>query len=264
MKNREYLVFRICVAAWLFGWFFKYHYHFAPHLLQRIIAFPIVTEQFPSFFMNPYVAIIAYHLPLLCVFGFFIKRHIRTVYISIGLLLLLCTTILGLHIDTYNDMTFISSFWVAIWLAWYAYYIDDKEHIARHAPFLVKCIIALLFLGGTVGKLTPEYWSGEVFYNTVIHQTPGFFGEFISSAYSIEQQKVIIGFLSKVIIIAEGLLVLSPLFPYRFFAAFAALTIVMLVVFRSFQILSVLSCLAGITLTCLLLLHNSNAEPSSR
>lgn len=250
--NREYLVFRLAVIAWLIGWFFKYAF-FAPHLLFQIHEYPVIIQQFPAFFQNKYVAGYAYFLPLLAIIGIFFQR--RRVYLTIGLVLLSCATLLGLHIDTYNDMTFISSFWVAIWLVWYAYYIDDTDHIKQQAPMLAKCIIGLLFLGGTIGKLTPEYWSGEVFYNTVIRQTPGFFGSLVVQYCSVEQQKFIMSLVSKIIIIAEGLLVLSPVYPYRLFATFSALTILMLVFFRHWQILSVLSCLGGMVLACLLLIH---------
>ena len=192
--TREYLVFRLVVIAWLIGWYFKYSF-LAPHLLHHIHEYPVIIHQFPAFFQNKYVAGCAYFLPILAGLGIFIPR--RRVYLCIATILLGCTTTLGLHIDTYNDMTFISSFWVAIWLVWYAYYIDDAKHIVRHAPMLAKCMIALLFLGGTIGKLTPEYWSGEVFYNTVIRQTPGFFGSMVVQYCTVDQQKMIMSLVSK-------------------------------------------------------------------
>lgn len=262
--NREYLVFRLSALAWLTGWFFKYGY-FYPYLLHTTQVYPVTAAQFPAFFENPGVAAVVYHLPLLAAAGLFFQR--RAVFIATGCLFLLCAGILGLHIDTYNDMTFVSSFWVAVWLIWYAVHIDKPDHIAEHAPFLAKCIVGLLFLGGTVGKLTPEYWSGEVFYNTVVRQTPGFFGMFVAKTFSVDQQRLIMSIISKGIIIVEALLVLSPLYPYRFYAAFASFSIVMLVVFRHWQILSVLSCLAGITLACLLLLRDrprTETNPQTR
>jgi len=256
-EGREYLVFRLSAAAWLFGWFLKYKF-FGPYFSHLIFAYPVSAQQFPHFFLNPSIAFAAYHMPVLCIFGLLTQK--RLVYIFMSLLMVICTTILGLHINTYNDMTFISSFWVALWLAWYAFHIDDRHHIQTHAPFMAKCIIALLFLGGTVGKLTPEYWSGEAFYNLVVHQTPGYVGIYLMNAFSVENQKLILSVLSKIIIITEGLLVLSPLYPYRFFCAFGICVIIMLVLFRSWQIFSVLSCLTGITLSCLLLINNPNQK----
>lgn len=256
-KNREYLVFQISVAAWLFGWFVKYKF-FGPYLSSDIFAYPVFAEQFPRFFQNPSVAFTAYHMPVLCLLGLLTQR--RLVYIVMSLLMLVCTTLLGLHISTYNDMTFISSFWAALWLVWYTFHMDDKQHIRVHAPFLVKCIIALLFLGGTAGKLTPEYWSGEAFYNLIVRQTPGYIGVYLINTFSVENQRLILGIVSKIIIVTEGLLVLSPLYPYRLFCLLGGSVIVMIVLFRSWQILSVLSCLAGIILSCLLLLTDSKSN----
>ena len=256
-RNQQYLVFQLSVAAWLFGWFLKYKF-FGAYLSNDIFAYPVLAKQFPRFFQNPSVAFTAYHMPILCPLGLLTQK--RLVYIFISLLMLACTTILGLHSDTYNDMTFVSSFWVALWLVWYAFHIEDPQHIQTHAPFLTKCIIALLFLGGAVGKLTPEYWNGRAFYNLVVHQTPGYVGAYLINTFSIEHQKLIVGVLSKIIIITEGLLVLSPFYPYRFFCLFGVCVIIMLVLFRSWQIFSVLSCLAGIILACLLLLTDYKSD----
>jgi len=256
-EGRVYLVFQISAAAWLFGWFLKYKF-FGPYFSNLIFTYPVFTDQFPPFFQNPNVAFTAYHMPVLCILGIFTQK--RFVYIGMSLLMLICTIILGLHIDTYNDMTFISSFWVALWLLWYSFHIDDQRHIKAHAPLIAKCIIALLFLGGTVGKLTPEYWSGEAFYNLVVHQTPGYAGIYLRNTFTIENQKLILGVLSKMIIMAEGLMILSPLYPYRIFCVFGVCVIFMLVLFREWQIFSVLSCLAGITLSCLLLIDGTKSK----
>jgi hypothetical protein len=161
--------------------------------------------------------------------------------------------VLGLHIETYNDMTFISSFWVALWLVWYAFHMHDSAHIVRHAPFLAQCLIAMIFLGGTVGKLTPEYWSGEAFYNLIIRFQPQYLGRLIHDHFSIEQQKIFASVFSKAVIFVEGLLVFSPLFSYTMFCGLSVLTVAAIVMFRSWTILSVLTCLAGMVLSCLLL-----------
>ncbi len=252
IANRtEYRVFRLCAMAWLLGWLVKIWYFF-PYLRYHIFMFPVTAKQFPEFFLNNNVALIAYHLPIVCLFFLFIEK--RVVLLFIASIMLACTTVLGLHIDTYNDMTFISSFWVALWLLWFAYNINDRAHIVRHAPYLAQCIIGLLFLGGTVGKLTPEYWSGEAFYNLVVRETPGPFGLYLLEHYSVETQKVIMAYVSKAIIVSEALLAIAPVYPYRLFCGFGIFTVAMLVVFRNVQILSVLACLAGMALACLLLI----------
>ena len=236
--------------AWLFGWYIKLWF-FYDYLRFEIFEFPVRSEQFPDFFLSNEISLAAYYLPALTLFPLFIEK--RRVCIAISCVLLACATILGLHVNTYNDMTFVSSFWIAAWLLWFACSLNAHDHLARHAPMLAKCIIALLFLGGTVGKVTPEYWSGEAFYNLVVRETPAYFGNFLTAHFSADEQLAILAVVSKIIVLSEAALVLSPVYPYPLFCALSILTIVMLVLFRGFQILSVLSCLAGVSLACLLI-----------
>src|SRR3989338_2707867 len=98
-RGKESLVFRLCVIAWLFGWFFKYTF-FGEYFTHHIFDFPVTAEQFPRFFLSNQIAFTAYHLPALCILGLFVRK--RSVYIVMSSLLLLCTTILGVHINTYN------------------------------------------------------------------------------------------------------------------------------------------------------------------
>lgn len=251
-ENKKIMaVFQWTVLAWLAGWYIKGKF-FHPYLLFHIYAYPMTHAQFPPFFQNPAVAIAAYYLPILCFAGILLKR--QAVYKLISLILFSCTVILGLHMDTYNDMTFISSFWVALWLVWYAFHLHDHDHIRRHAPLLVKCMVAMIFLGGTVGKLTPEYWSGEAFYNLIIHFQPQYVGRLIHDHFSIDHQKLFASVFAKLVILMEGLLIFSPFFHYYLFCALSVVTVITIVLFRSWTILSVLLCLSGMILSCLILL----------
>lgn len=255
MKTSEKInaVFQLTVIAWLTGWYIKGKF-FHSYLLFYIYAYPVSSAQFPPFFQNPVVTTTAYYLPLFCFAGIILRR--QAVYQAISLVLLMCAAILGLHMNTYNDMTFISSFWVALWLVWYAFHIHDHEHIQRHALFLVQCMVAMIFLGGTVGKLTPEYWSGEAFYNLIINFQPQYLGRLVHDHLSVENQKLFASIFSKIVIFVEGLLIFSPFFPYYLFCVIGVLTVITIVLFRSWTILSVLSCLAGMILSCLLLVRN--------
>lgn len=252
-------VFQLTVLAWLMGWYIKGKF-FHQYLLFHIYAYPISHAQFPPFFQDPAIATAAYYLPVLCFAGILLSR--QDVYKVISLLLLSCTVILGLHMETYNDMTFISSFWVALWLVWYAFHLHDHAHIRRHAPFLVQCMVAMIFLGGTVGKLTPEYWSGEAFYNLIIHFQPQYVGRLIHDHFSMEHQKIFSSVFAKMVILMEGLLIFSPFFHYYLFSALSVVTVVVIVLFRSWTILSVLLCLSGMILSCLLLLPAAEKAPN--
>lgn len=249
---RLFRIFRLVVLAWLLGWFFKFTF-FSTYFRHIIHAFPVTHEQFPSFFTNNVVSMLFYFLPVVVLPALFIPRRIIAM-LTAGILLL-ASIVSGLHINTYNDMTFVSSFWVALWLLWLSIHIHNPQQAVVHGPRLIKCLIGMIFLGGTVGKLTDEYWNGEVFYNTVVKQTPGFFGLYLRENFPLDQQHAIVALISKLIIIVEAALVFSPLYPYRFFTIFGVFSVCMLVVFRSWQILSVLSCLTGMILGGLLLVN---------
>ncbi len=252
-----FLVFRLTILTWLFGWFFKFKF-LSRHYGFYTFVYPFFHEQFPAFFLDPAVSYIAFYLPLVAILVFLTNS--RVIARGVSLVMLICAGILGLHINSYSDMTYISSFWVAMWLLWYAFHLDDPDHLRQHAPRLAQCVIGLLFLGGTVGKLTPEYWGGEAFHQLVVLDTPGFVGQLLTAFCPLQQQQFIMSILSKLIIVCEALLVLSPFYHYRFFAVFGVLTIVMLVLFRSWQILSVLSCLGGMVLACLLMVNRPQEE----
>lgn len=253
--DKLFSVFQITTLAWLTGWFIKIKF-FHSYLSYIIYAYPVMNNQFPPFFQNPALASSAFYLPVICFAGVLFRR--RSVYQLISLLLLLCAVILGLHTDTYNDMTFISSFWVALWLVWYAFHLHDPDHIRQHAPFLAKCIIAVIFLGGTVGKLTHEYWSGEAFYNLLIHVQPQYLGRLIHDNLPLDQQKIFSGIFSKIVIFVEGSLIFSPIMPYYMFSILSVVAVITIVLFRSWTILSVLLCLAGMVLSCLILIDKES------
>ncbi len=258
---RLFRIFRLVTLAWLIGWYFKFSF-FATYFRHIIHAFPVSHELFPAMFTNNMISAWFYFLPVAVLPLLFVPR--RAAALITSSVLLVCAVVTGLHINTYNDMTFVSSFWVALWLMWLSIHMNDLKHVQAHGPMLIKCLIGMIFLGGTVGKLTDEYWNGEVFYNTVVKQTPGFFGLFLREHFAIGQQQTIVAFISKLIIGVEALLVLSPLYPYRFFAVFGIFSVSMLVIFRSWQILSVLSCLTGMIIGGLMLMALAQSTQTAR
>jgi hypothetical protein len=114
-------------------------------------------------------------------------------------------------------------------------------------------------LGGTVGKLTPEYWDGEVMGRIFIVQTDQSPAGKILRHLSPELQKTAATWISRSVIGVEAILALSPLFPYRFVVLLGSAVFVVISIFSTWRIFSVLACLTGMLLACLLLEKSNNA-----
>lgn len=242
---------------WLAGWYLKAGFYF-PYLVQTTKHYPVAHPFFPEFFLSPYVATVFYFLPLLVVpMLSFCGRGF--VWVA-AVLMALSAAVLNLHINTCNDATFVTSFWVALWLCWFTSQAGRATpHVRRHARFLAQCLIGVIFLGGTVGKLTPEYWDGEVMGRIFIVQTDQSPVGKILRHLSPELQKTAATWISRAVIGVEALLALSPFFPYRFVAVLGSAVFVVISIFSTWRIFSVLACLMGMLLACLLLEKSNNA-----
>jgi hypothetical protein len=234
---------RVMMFFWLAGWFLKASF-FVPYLLRTTVAYPVADAFFPSFFMNPFVAMTFYLLPVLIVPVAVLKWQ-RWFWVS-AVLLVVCAAMLNLHINTCNDATFVTSFWSGLWLCWLVRHISETDDSFRlQANVLAQCVVAIMFMGGVIGKLTPEYWSGQIFRQIFIEQggsSP--FGKILGNV-SGNVQGFVLAYLAKIIIGVELLLGLAPLLPYRFVMAVMVMTSVGISLFSTWRIFSVLLCLLG-------------------
>ncbi len=98
-------------------------------------------------------------------------------WLSLAAISLLC-----LHQGSYNDATFTTAWWTALWSAWLAgrlTWLSSRsaattvgappaelldERLYAQASRLAAAIVSLILLGGAVGKWTQEYWSGQALY----------------------------------------------------------------------------------------------------
>ena len=238
-------VVRTAVAFWLLGWFIKFEFYL-PYLFGYTANEPVRIAFFPPFFRNPAVATVFYALPIVTLGVFFIRRLI---YARIcGLIMAVSALVLMLHIDTYNDATFVTSFWTALWLIWFTAYARREDAIfSRHTRTLIQCIVGLMFLGAVVGKLTPEYWSGQVMADIFFKEQFSSVAAWVAHLPGMDTQ-LLASWVAKLVIVSELILVLAPLFPYRWLCGFAIPVMGIMPIFCSVWILSVLGCLIGLLL----------------
>lgn len=156
---RRDLAVRIALGVWAVGWGWK-----AGFLIFQIgvrgLAIPIRYDGLPAILLNQEVALVAYLVPLLAaVVG--VVRGGRAV-VAAALVGCISAWVLVSHVATYNDATFVTAWWAGLWIAWAG---SRTEAEARAwGPRLAQAVISLVFLGGVLGKLTPEYTSGEAMY----------------------------------------------------------------------------------------------------
>ncbi|MCC6758547.1 MAG: hypothetical protein IT395_02835 [Candidatus Omnitrophica bacterium] len=242
---------RIVMMFWLAGWYIKISFY-APYLLNTTRDFPILHPMFPSFFQAPNVADLFYFLPVAIVPLVFFRRES---YLKVAaVLMVVCSAVLNLHINTCNDATFVTSFWVGLWVLWFLFHCHGTpKNFRPQAKNLALCILGVIFLGGFVGKLTPEYWSGQVMSDILFAGgLKTLLGQFVLSLPEDIRQSVMV-FLSRLVIILEGILVFTPFLPVWFVLGAMCCILLGFSFFSTWMISSVLLCLLGLVFATVLL-----------
>jgi hypothetical protein len=264
--NRHLTVYKIVLAGFLVGWFIKLPVFLWAYINQTTVNFPLKYELFPSFFESPTSSRVFYFLPLLTITLFFIKlqdsKNKSFVLFKIAsFILLLCSLVLMLHSNTYNDATFVSSFWVSIWLLWFSWHMHSEENKFRlHACHLALCLVSMIFLGGFIGKCTREWWNGEVMFGIMNSFFTHWPFSWIKNNLTFEQLRDLTKYMSWGIIMIEFVLATSFLWPKKWVLRIAPFLILGIVFFRTWRILSVLSCIIMLLWACVLLLPKLETE----
>ena len=241
-------IIRGVMITWLLGWYIKGHFFFL-YLFHEIVTVPISNSFFPAVFSNSLVAQFAYVLPLLTIFAIF-QPH-KGYFCLSSCLMIFSSAILCWHEDTYNDATFVTSFWVALWLLWVSINLDRRDREFRgHARVLAVSILSIVFMGGVVGKLTPEYWNGEIVYHIFFVQDNHSPIIGLKRILSLEQLRSLSVVISRLIIGVEVFFSFSLFLPFRLFRFWAPLLMGGITLFSTWRILSVLSCLIGMIWFC--------------
>jgi hypothetical protein len=157
-----------------------------------------------------------------------------------------------LHINTYNDVGFITSFWVGLWLVWFAFNMDTKKNnFELHAIQLALSIVTLIFLGGAIGKCSREWWDGDVLLAIMQANFIHWPFNWLKQSLSTEDMLLLSKSLSRALIFTEALIATCLLWPKNKALLYTPILILGIVAFRTWIILSVLSCLVSMLWACL-------------
>jgi hypothetical protein len=254
--NKNVSALRLIMWFWLVGWFLKIGF-LAPYLLSDIVHYPIVNTFFPEILQSSLIAQVAYFFPAFIILGMVFRRMFS--YELATKIMTVCSLILMLHSETYNDATFINSFWVGLYCMWFvSQFKRCDQSFRKHACSLAQCLVSMIFLGGFVGKITQGYWSGEVFYNIFFTSSPYFPFTYFRDHFLINQQRFIAVIFSRGIIFLEAFIALGFFIPIRLFCSVVPLFLFCFMFTNTWRILSVLLCLIGLLWASLLLMKEED------
>lgn len=236
---------RVATIGWLVGWYWK----IAPNLahLREALAVPVDVPWLPAPLRAPSVAAIAYALPIGGAAALWTSA--RASRIAGALVLALAALVGCIHVELFNDAGFVTSFWTALWIAWLAAARDDE--LGNHGPLLARCVVAFVFFGGAVGKLSRAYASGEVFYHLYFEQKSNWPYAALRASLSDATLHTIARWFSRLVIAGELLLSLGPIVKHRLYVIGACAVIVFMVVSSTFYLFSVLAPLGAILVASL-------------
>ncbi|MBZ0165323.1 MAG: hypothetical protein K8I00_00850, partial [Candidatus Omnitrophica bacterium] len=143
------------MGFWVLGWFVRTKY-FLTYLFGHVLKYPVAHDFFPGFLQNGEVSVVIFFLPLLALTA--LINPSRAKYLFASSVLIVSAAVSMCHLDTYNDATNVTCLWVGVWLFWVSWNLQrTDESFCWQACFLAQLIVGMIFLGGAVGKMTPEY-----------------------------------------------------------------------------------------------------------
>lgn len=184
-----------------------------------------------------------------------------------GLALVGCLFVMLIHQASYNDMTFATSLWVAIWSFWFTTRMDKDEprDLLRSGAFLARVIGSMILLGGAVGKWTPEYWSGEVMFDIYFRDRDFWLFNYLRDTYDAETLRTIATWYSRKIIAAETLFGFGMwLLPSKWAAAAGVTIFFSIAFFSNLLLFSVLWCLVGLSAVGFLVMRKEEGASTSQ
>lgn len=239
LPGRARIAWRVAGAAWLVGWFWK-----TPFWIENfriMFRHPVVYDGLPGWLQPPWLALAAWLAPLFAAWPLWRPRRLT---VRIAAPLMLVSAFVGcVHVETFSDATFLTSFWSAAWLTWLAWAPDD-EAIRRHGPLLSRSVLAFVFLGAAVGKTTPEYLGGDAFYHLYFLQRDRWPYDALREHEALG--RALARALGRGSVAAEWLAVTGPLWRHRAYTIFFIAVALTMVAISTWMLMSVLVCLGGL------------------
>lgn len=264
LPTRPLIAHRIVQAGIFLTLVWKWAYFRLSAEVYRTI--PLDDPFFPDVLRSVATLSAAYLLTLVAVPLSFLTTSM-TLRRVCGWITVIGTTLMCLHQGSYNDMTFVTAWWTSLWSLWFVHrdWSQDPETLLRRGAFLSRLLISLILLGGAIGKWTPEYWSGEVFFDIYFRDRDYWVFNLLRARFDTESLREIAMWYSRQVVVIEtlggfGLWLLPP----RLAAVAAMVILASIALLSNLLLFSVLSCLIGLAAVGLLVKAATVGVPASR
>ena len=243
------VVYRVVVAFLIASLLWKSSYY--PALYAIYTAYSLNDSFFPSFFSSTIVLGMLLMVPVVLGVMAMLVRE-KALLILQSSVTAVCMFGMCIHQGSYNDVTFLTCFWVSLWCVWYSVKLGSppRELIEKSKTFAIL-IVSLIFLGGAVGKWTPGYWSGQVLYEIYFVDRDFWFFNLLRSNLQPEALREFATYYSRVVIIAESGCALLWLLPVKLAGGIALAMLVGIALLSNTYLFSVMFCLCGLAIVCL-------------
>lgn len=241
------VVFLITLVAWYIK-FTTLVYAYNSH-----IGLPFMEHGLLSGVMlSPHCSLVTYMTPLLGVIGLIYPRRCWAV---LGSIVLMVSSLMMLwNIHSYNDATFVVTFWVSAWLLWWSITMNSADGgYSRWAVRLGLLVVAFIFLGGAVGKWTAAYWSGEAVYHIYFMQKDLFVYSWMREHFDEPMLRSIACVFSRVLVLVESLWATVFLWPARLAGMATIVLSVAIIAGSTWMLFSVMGGIIGLSAGMLLI-----------
>jgi hypothetical protein len=186
----------------------------------------------------------------------------RVGLLAVRIVLLALLFGLCIHQQSYNDVTFVTCFWTVAWSTWLVFAMrgrGERELLEIGATFS-HLILAMIFFGAAVGKLTPGYWNGDVLYGIYFESRSYWTFDLARSAFDDDGLRKLACVYSRIVIVSEFVCSLIWLMPLRLGSTVALVTTIGIALLNNLSLFSVVSCLIGLSLVGLMVPREKTVE----
>jgi hypothetical protein len=207
---------------------------------------------FPRFTFSARSSVIWFWVPLLCAPLLLInKRGAAVVWAGIALV---ASAAMTTHINYHNDATFVTSFWVALWLLLWGWTTPSVNPGNWQLPARLGVgVVGMMFLGGFVGKLTPDYLTGQAFYSLYFMKKNYFIYNWCREHLSPETVRHVATWFSHAAMLGELSLAVFFWLPFRFYCLLSLGVMLGMVIISTPLLFSVMAAPCGLMLAVVLL-----------
>jgi hypothetical protein len=178
------------------------------------------------------------------------------VVISIVIAELLALSVLVLHQGSYNDVTFLTSWWAIVWCLWGSsqLHVADAQDTCRRAKRLACVIVSLVLLGAATGKWTSEYWSGTVLHEIYFRERDFWLFNLLRERFEKPELLTIAMWYSRTVIVVETVAGFTLwCLPTRIAGWIGLILMLLIPLTNNFHLFSVTLSLVGLSCAAILL-----------